>query len=274
MTTEYPLLTLSSWQESRDTVHAYARVLGKLRQSLTPFQQHWWHVSLRVTASGLTTTPIPAPNAVFELGLDWLRHQAIFTTSTGEQETFLLSGQSPRRLLDWLITQAEGFGAKPEIDREGFSDAGGNYDEQAINRYHQAMVQIDQVMKSFSGSLDQHTGPVQLFPHHLDLAVTWFSERSVPGQDASDPETSREQMTFGFSTGDASIPDPYIYATAYPLPEALSSIPMPPGAYWNTVGFQGAVFPYAELTRAKNGRARLYTFLTGLQSAGAELMLA
>jgi hypothetical protein len=33
--------------------------VGKVRMALSPPVNHWWHVTLYVTARGLTTSPIP-----------------------------------------------------------------------------------------------------------------------------------------------------------------------------------------------------------------------
>lgn len=38
--TRFPPLALADWQETRDTIHQYARVLGKIRQALAPRQKH------------------------------------------------------------------------------------------------------------------------------------------------------------------------------------------------------------------------------------------
>ena len=52
-----PDLSLDGWRATRDTVQAYAEVLSGVRKALTPRQKHWWHISLRVGASGLTPLP-------------------------------------------------------------------------------------------------------------------------------------------------------------------------------------------------------------------------
>ncbi len=48
----FPPLSLADWQSTRDAVQAYARILGKVRQSLTPPQAHWWHTNLSVAPDG------------------------------------------------------------------------------------------------------------------------------------------------------------------------------------------------------------------------------
>jgi hypothetical protein len=117
-----------------------------------------------------------------------------------------------------------------------------------------------------------NTGPVQLWPHHFDLAMVWFSGRTVPGVDTADEETAEEQMNFGFSTGDDGISDPYFYITAYPLPAELVKTPLPPNAVWHTHGWSGAIMPYAALVEADRPEEILLGFLKQVQAAGARLM--
>ena len=265
------LATLSSWIDTRDTLQSYARVLGGIRRALTPYQRHWWHVSLRVSASGLTTTPIPAPRGTFELGLDLTRHQARFAASTGDRDTLALSGQPATELLDWARRRARAVGADPRLEGNDQADDPGAYDRDAVGRYFRALARIDSALKAFGGALREATSPVQLFPHHFDLSMNWFSGRRVPGVDPDDEENADEQMNFGFSTGDGYVSDGYVYATAYPLPEELPRTAMPPGAHWHTDGAQMAVLPYRELA-GESGRERLRTFLAALQRAGAALM--
>jgi hypothetical protein len=56
---DWPPLPYEEWRETRDTLHMYAQVIGKLRLALSPFEPEWAHVPLYVSARGLTTPPIP-----------------------------------------------------------------------------------------------------------------------------------------------------------------------------------------------------------------------
>ena len=102
--------------------------------------------------------------------------------------------------------------------------------------------------------------------------MNWFSGRLVPGVDPADEESADEQMNFGFVTGDASIPAPYFYATAYPQPEGLEQAELPAPARWNTEGFQGAVLDYASIAGQPDADRRLLRFLRGIHAAGREQM--
>jgi hypothetical protein len=269
----FPPLSLAEWRPTLNTLQMYLKVMGKVRRALTPRHKHWWHISLYVNATGLTTSPIPAGAITFEMLLDLTTHKLVIATSSGEQWQKPIYGQSPAAFCDEVLAALAGMGVTPDIDRALFSDATpGVYDKQAVERYWQAISQIDAIFKQFKGELRQETGPVQLWPHHADLALLWFSGRLVPGVDPADEENADEQMNFGFSSGDDSIPNPYFYVTAYPRPDGLTDTPLPAEAYWHTQGFTGAILMYEALVTPGDPKEKLLTFLRAAQQAGAKLM--
>jgi hypothetical protein len=271
--TFFPPLSLTDLQPTLESLQAYAKFLGKVRRALTPRQKHWYHVSLRVGVNGLTTTPIPAGPVTFEMVLDLIAHKLVITTSRGEQWHKPLQGQSAATFCEEGLSALASLGIEPEIDRTLFEDTTpGRYDGEAAQRYFQALTQIDAVLKQFKGELREETSPVQLWPHHIDLAMLWFSGRRVPGIDPADEENADEQMNFGFAPGDDASPHPYFYITAYPLPAGLIDTALPIDATWHTEGFTGAMLRYESLVNADDPAEKLLTFLRTVQQAGASLM--
>ena len=134
------------------------------------------------------------------------------------------------------------------------------------------MKEINRITNKFRSELSGERSPVQLWPHHFDLSMSWFSSRLVPGKDPDDAELSKEQMMFGFSTGDNTIPDAYFYITAYPVPEGLKYLQISEDARWNTDGFQGDVMMYESFKGASNPEEKLLNYFRTFQNAGAELM--
>ena len=45
MTTAWPELPYDAWVETRDTVHLWTQVVGKIKLALTPFLNEWWNVA-------------------------------------------------------------------------------------------------------------------------------------------------------------------------------------------------------------------------------------
>lgn len=265
----FPALILDDWRTTRDALHDYARVLGYFRREFTPPQKHWWHITLSVSARGLTTTPIPSGSGAVELTLDPSQHRVEVIFSDGRAESIPLRGQSASELDNAIADALQNDGLQP-LSSAKFAETAYDYDRAAASRYWSAVVAVDLTFKEFKGTLREETGPVHLFPHHFDLSLNWFSGRRVPGVDPADAENADEQMNFGFVTGDGSFAEAYFYATAYPVPDGLTHGDLPEEAHWHTEGFAGAVMPYAAIAAAQDGRARLLDFLCAAQQAGAE----
>ena len=269
----FPPLLLSSWQPTRDTLNIYAKIIGKVRRALTPHQKHWWHVSLRTTATGLTTTPMPAGALSVEIRLDLVNHLLIVENSRGEVWHCKLEGQSPAQFCATVLTVLQHMGVTADIDRSEFADdEPHSYDPLAVTHFWQTLTQIDGRLKEFKGEQRRETSPVQIWPHHFDLSMIWLSGRLVPDTDPEDEEYSDEQMNFGFSTGDEGIPEPYFYITAYPMPAGLTETQLPPDAQWLTEGFMGAVMMYAALVDTNNPGEKLLDFWRTVHKSGSQLM--
>lgn len=269
----FPALPLDEWRATRDTIRLYSKITSRIRRALAPREKHWFHISLSVAAAGLTTTPIPAGDVVFELLLDFASHELALATSRGERWHMPLRGQSVAELGGALMAALANMGIHPEVDPGKISDTTpGAYDAPAVERFWRALSRIDAVFKRFKGGLRGETSPVQLWPDHFDLAMLWFSGRLVPGYDPSNEEFADEQMNFGFVTGDAGIPKPYYYVTAYPLPAGLAETALPAGAYWHNQGWQGAVLLHRALVDVDDPEEKLLDFLSAVHRAGASFM--
>lgn len=268
---KFPPLVLEDWRETRDALHAYARVIGSIRRGMTPFAKHWWHITLSVSARGLTTTPIPANGATFELVLNPMQGQLELSTSEGREARIPFHGQSQRALYGAIVASLGELGVRCSVQLEP-ADTSYEYLPDAAAQFWCALTQIDTIYKEFKGGLREETGPVHIFPHHFDISLNWFSGRLVQGADPSDAEAADEQMNFGFVTGDESIAEAYFYATAYPKPATLTDAPLPDGAYWHTEGFTGAILMYDQLVGANDPRSMLLGFLQKVQQAGSRLM--
>lgn len=269
---QFPPDILSYQDPTFEPLHHYARALGVVRRAFTPPQRHWAHVSLLVNATGLTTTPIPFASHLFELSLDLTTQRLVVTTSKGERIELPLCGQPLSQFWDELQAALSYLNIRGDVTKPDYADAPPQYDAARVEMYWRALSQVDILMKQFKGELREATGPAQLWAHHFDLAMLWFSGRLVPGQDPNDEENADEQMNFGFSLGDGILPEPYFYITAYPQPEGFLGSPLPKGAHWQTEGWNGAVLFYKTLAASNEPDALLLDFWRTVQKRGAKLM--
>ena len=90
--TEWPELPYGAWAETRDTLHLWTQVVGKIRLTQTPWLNHSWHVTLYPTARGLTTSPIPYRAHSFQIDFDFIDHTLWIQTSDGGERR-IHSGQ-------------------------------------------------------------------------------------------------------------------------------------------------------------------------------------
>src|ERR1043166_9653034 len=63
----WPELPYAAWKDTRDTLHLWTQIVGKVRLALTPWLNHSWHVTLHVTARGLGTPPIAYQGRYFTI---------------------------------------------------------------------------------------------------------------------------------------------------------------------------------------------------------------
>ena len=61
----WPELPLAAWSDTYKTLHLWLQIVGKVRLTRSAWINHSWHVTLYVTAKGLTTSPIVADARTF-----------------------------------------------------------------------------------------------------------------------------------------------------------------------------------------------------------------
>jgi len=63
-----PELSLTSWEATKETLHLWTQIVGKIRMASSPPRNHWWHVTLYVDVRGLTTRRMHSTSGVtFEI---------------------------------------------------------------------------------------------------------------------------------------------------------------------------------------------------------------
>src|SRR5260370_41624205 len=72
----------------------WTQMVGKTRLALAPPENHWWHVTLYVTARGLTTGPMPYGRFTFQVDFDFLDHRLVVATSEGATRAIALAPRS------------------------------------------------------------------------------------------------------------------------------------------------------------------------------------
>src|SRR6201985_3974048 len=115
--TPWPELPTNAWRETYATLHLWTQIVGKIRLSRTPWLNHSWHVTLYVSARGLTTSPIPDGSRHFEIAFDFIDHVLLISTSDGARRQFALAGQSVASFHASTLAALAELGIEVEIER-------------------------------------------------------------------------------------------------------------------------------------------------------------
>ena len=87
---EWPALPLAAWRETRDTLHMYTQIVGKIRLALAPLERAWANVPLYLTPRGFTTSAMPYGEQLLQIDFDFVRHAIDVTASDGRSRSIAL----------------------------------------------------------------------------------------------------------------------------------------------------------------------------------------
>ncbi|CAA9530984.1 MAG: Ava_C0101 and related proteins [uncultured Solirubrobacteraceae bacterium] len=283
----WPPLPYADWEPTKQTLHRYTQMVGKVRMALVPFRNHWWHVTLYVSTRGLTTGPMPHGDRHAEIELDLLEHRAVVRTSDGGERSFDMPASSAcadfhaelfaalSALGVDVAIRAEPFdlGDSPAFPDDRIHDS---YDPDAVTRYWRVLASTDRVLGRLRSGFAGKASPVHLFWHSFDLAHARYSGRRAPvaeGADRISAEAySHEVVAFGFWPGDErTTPFPAFYSYTAPEPGGLREHPLAPAAAsWQPAGAGSlALLPYDEVRAAADPDATLLAFYESAFAAGA-----
>jgi len=287
MSAAWPALPYEDWRETKETLHRFAQIVGKVRMALVPPLNHWWHVTLRPSAHGLTTGPMPAGDRWAEIEFDFVDHRVHVRTSEGRAASIALRDRLPcARFYADLFAALSDVGVEVEILPRPF-DLGDSppfaqdtlhdrYDAAAVERFWTVVRRTDEVLARFASGFSGKASPTHLFWHSFDLAHARFSGRRAPAIPGADPVTaeaySHEVIAFGWWPGDERrTPYPAFYSYTAPEPDGLTGHPLEPAdAAWTDTGNGSlAVLPYDAVRAAGDPAAALLAFFESAYRAGA-----
>ena len=286
----WPSLPLEAWSETYATLHLWTQIVGKIRLALTPWLNHSWHVTLYMTARGLTTSPIPHDSRIFQIEFDFIDHELTLQSSDGGRGGFPLRPQSVALFYRRLMEEMEKLGLNVRIhgqpcevvdpipfDQDERHCA---YDAEYANRFWRILVQADRVFTMFRARFIGKCSPVHYFWGASDLAVTRFSGRPAPRHPGGIPNLpdwvtreaySHEVSSCGFWAGGGPVPYPAFYAYAYPEPARFAEAQVEPGAAFYSADLREFILPYDTVRQARSPDDTLLAFLQTTYDAAANL---
>jgi hypothetical protein len=280
---DLPSLPYNEWRDTRDTLHRWMQVVGKIRLKLTPKLNHWWNVPLYVSARGLTTSTISVGDRSFELELDFVDH-VLRVQPHGQA---VLVELAPRSVADFYaatMTALRTLGIECRIwtlpceipdpipfehDHDHCS-----YDKTSVTRFWEIVSRVHATLTQFRAGFIGKCSPVHFFWGSMDLAVTRFSGRRAPPFEANsiDREAySHEVASVGWWPGDYRLERPAFYSYAAPEPPGFADASITTPHVYYFAPLKGFYLDHDHVRRAADPERLLLDFCQQTYAAAADL---
>lgn len=283
-----PELPLEEWESTKETLHRYFQIIGKIKMKLAPKQNHWWHIVLHTNSRGVTTRSIPYGDLSFEISFDFIDHELQVICSNGNKFSFPMNdGLTVASFYQQTIELLKSIGVKVTIKAEPydlsddlpFPDDNKHhyYDRKYVHRFWKVLDFTNHVFTEFAGKSFGKTSPVNIYWHHMDIAITRFNGKrgpEMPGASQADQEAySHEVISCGFWAGDDKVREAAYYSYTYPSPKGIDEQPLlPKNAQWiDNNGSPMAFLPYSAIKNSATPKKDLLNFMNSAYKAGAQL---
>jgi len=286
----WPALPYAEWKETCAALHMWTQIVGKVRLALSPWTNHSWHVTLYLTARGLTTSPIPHGSDVFEIRFDFVDHTLRILKNDGSGRDLKLKPQSVAQFYERMMSILDELDLPIQInttpneivdaipfERDQTHRA---YDPEYANRFWRVLLQSDRVFKLFRSRFCGKCSPVHFFWGSFDLAVTRFSGRPAPLHPGGIPHLpdaitreaySQEVSSLGFWPGNDAIPQAIFYSYAYPEPQGFAQSAVKPDAASYHSQLKEFILPYDLVRAAPSPAEMLLDFAQSAYDAASNL---
>ncbi|MFF5340192.1 DUF5996 family protein [Streptomyces althioticus] len=286
--TSWPSLRVSDWTATRDTLHMWTQIVGKIRMVHAPLVNHWWQVTLYVTPRGLATSAVPYRTGAFDIAFDFVGHRLEIRSSDGGVEGFPLRPMTVADFYAQVLRALDALGIEAPIrprpnevepaipfaeDHEHAS-----YDGEAAALFWRQLLQANRVLGEFRAHFVGKVSPVHFFWGAMDLACTRFSGREAPAHPGGAPNCgdwvmvegySRELSSCGFWPGGGE--EGAFYSYAYPAPEGFADHRVgPEGAHFSSE-LQQFLLPYEAVRSDPDPDRAVAEFLHTTYEAAAVL---
>ncbi|WP_084721596.1 DUF5996 family protein [Rhodococcus marinonascens] len=284
---QWPALRVDEWAQTRNTLHMWTQIVGKIRMAHEPMLNHWWQVPLYVSPRGLATSTIPYGTDCFDIEFDFHDHELVIRTSKGSTGKVALEPKTVAQFYSDAMDTLSGLGlattirAQPTEVEPAIPFAQDTehkaYDAESAHLFWRQLVQADRVMHEFRSRFIGKVSPVHFFWGGMDLACTRFSGRTAPTHPGGAPNCgdwvmvegySHELSSCGFWPGGDG--EGMFYAYAYPEPEGFAEYPVEPDAGLYSKENGQFLLPYEAVRMADDPDAALLKFLHSTYEAAAD----
>lgn len=286
----WPALSYARLRPTAETLHLWSQIAGKVAVARSPWLNHSWHLTFRLSARGLATPLIPAGAISVQLEFDFVDHALVVRCTDGGEHRVKLAPGTVAGFYAEAMDALAALGAATRIvphpnevlDASPFPDDHERraYEPEVAHDFWRALVQIERVFARFRTRFVGKNSPIHFFWGSADLAVTRFSGRRAPPHPGGIPNLpdavtqeaySHEVSSAGFWAGDPRTPEPSFYAYAYPTPAGFAEAKVAPAGARFDAALGEFLLPYDRVRTAADPDETLLAFLQSTYAAAADL---
>ena len=290
MEQKWPKLSYEEGKDTYETLHMWTQIIGKIKLGTLPWLNHSWHVTLKLTPTGLTTSTLPYRDQFFQIDLDLINHNLKIFTSKGDERQFNLSGLSVAEFYQKLFLELKTLNIDLEIYskpvelpnpiRFEVDTMHNSYNIQEVTALHKALLAMSDVLNGFKCHFRGKCSEVHFFWGSFDLAVSRFSGKTAPKHPGGIPNLadwvaeeaySHEVMSAGFWPGSEAFPEAAFYCYLYPEPDGFKNARIEPDEAYYHEGLREFILPYSAVQHSPDPEGKLREFLDSTYEAGASL---
>ena len=282
--TPWPALPYEAFAPTAYLLHMSVQAIGKLKLTM-PFEPHWDHVPLWITANGLTSGPIAYGSGDFTVNLDFIAHDLIVHTSWGQKGGFALAARSVAEFTQLLFTTLHSVGVELTINTHPaevptpipfeLDTQPRPYDALLAHAWWRILVSSQRVMERHRARFLGRTPTIGLMWGTFDLRDVRYNGRKV-GVDNEKMEfitrnaMDAEMIEVGWWPGNETWPQAAYFSFAYPQPEGLAQAKIQPSAgSWNKE-LGEFILNYEAIRNAQHPETDLLAFFESTYQVAAE----
>jgi hypothetical protein len=282
-------MSTTGWADTIATLRRWTQVVGKIKLAQMPSVNHWWHTTLFVSGTGLTTGAMPYGDRLFELFLDFVGHRFAAEASDGRSFSFDLQPMTVASFYHSVMDGLSELGMSIPIrtrpveiemaipfEQDEFHST---YDRDHVAALWAQLDQAQRVLSIFRGGFIGKCSPVHFFWGGFDIAVTRFSGRRAPEWSGSVPNCpdwvmheaySHEVSSAGWWPG-SDRTGPAFYSYMYPEPPGFATASLAPaqGGYDQELG--EFILTNRAADETDDPEAAVLSFLQATYESGANL---
>lgn len=261
-----------------------SQMIGKIKLTLCSEVNHWWHVTLHVTPTGLTTGLLHYHRFSFEIRMDLVDHLIVIKTSDGGRETIELKDSSVSDLYKKLFSSLSSLGIHIKIwgvpveteDRVPFEKDKKvrSYNKETVENFVWILNDTERVLEEIRSKFLGKVSPIHFFWGSFDLSVMFFSGKKAPehgpvpnvGRSVVLEAYSHEGCSMGFWPG-MGYGEAAFFSYIYPEPANYKSYKIKPEQAKYSDQLMEFILPYSEVEQSGSDKMIHDFFSSSLQGA-------